>query len=187
MAVMFQSDFNDRLLPGERILWTGRPGQGLMLTRNDMFLIPLSLMWFGFTVFWTYEVTLGESAAPLFAQIWGGMFMLIGLHFVAGRFVVDAWVRRRIQYAVTDQRVLVNRSPPFGKFSAVSLAHLPEAQLNERSDRRGTIRFGPEMALFGRRQGLGTWSPALDATPQFLLIDDARRVFDIVQRAAAKP
>ena len=56
MAVMFQSDFKDRLLPGERILWTGRPGQGLMLTRNDMFLIPLSLMWFGFTVFWTYEV-----------------------------------------------------------------------------------------------------------------------------------
>ena len=133
------------------------------------------------------EATSGESAAPLFAQIWGGMFMLIGLHFVAGRFMVDAWLRRRIQYAVTDQRVLVNRSPPFGKFSAVSLAHLPEAQLNERGDRRGTIRFGPEMALFGRRQGLGTWSPALDATPQFLLIDDVRRVFDIVQRAAAKP
>ena len=182
---MFQEAFNGRLLPGERILWSGQPGQGLLFTSRDTFLIPFSLVWFGFTVFWESQVT-SQSEAPNFFVLWGAMFMCFGLYMVVGRFIVDAWLRRRINYAVTDQRVLIVRSAPFAKFVAVSLARLPEVQLSERGNGRGTIRFGQEVMMWGR-QGFGAWSPALDSTPQFLMIDNVRRVFDMIQQTGAKP
>lgn len=181
---MVQDVLSGRLLPGERIIWSGRPGQGLVLTPRDVFLVPFSLLWCGFAVFWEITAVTGRDA-PGFFVLWGAMFVCIGLYFVAGRFLVDAWLRRGMRYAVTDTRVLIARPAPFGRFTAVSLAQLPDADLSERSSGRGTIRFGPGTSMWGR-QNMGLWTPALDATPQFLMIDDARRVFDIVQKAGAR-
>jgi hypothetical protein len=36
--------------------------------------------------------------------------------------------------------------------------------------------------VFGNR-GMSSWTPALDPTPQFIAIDDVRRVFDLVQKS----
>lgn len=177
--------FSGRLLPGERVLWTGRPGQGLMLTARDTFLIPFSLAWCGFAIFWEWSV-FTSSNAPGFFLLWGAMFVVVGLYFVFGRFVVDALVRRGTHYAVTDQRVLIERSSPFEKFIAVSRAHLPEISLDERSHGKGTIRFGQQTSAWGR-QGMGEWSPALSSSPQFLMIDDVRRVFNLVQSNGSRP
>jgi hypothetical protein len=86
-------------------------------------------------------------------------------------------------YAVTDGRVLILRSGPLSKFSAMSLDQLPDTNLTENADGRGTIRFGTA-APYWAGSGFSGWTPALDSTPQFLAIDDARRVFDHIQRAA---
>lgn len=171
-----------RLLPGERIVWSGTPGQGLVLTRRDIFLIPFSLLWCGFAIFWTAGAT--GMGAPLFFTMWGAMFVCIGLYFVAGRFLVDAWVRRGTEYALTDRRALIYRPAPFSKFTAVTLSQLPDLDLIERSDGSGTIRFGQVVSAWGNR-GIGTWSPSLDPTPQFIAISDVRRVFDLVQQSSA--
>jgi hypothetical protein len=176
--------FSGRLLPGERIAWSGQPGQGPLLTPRDMYLIPFSLVWCGFAIFWEMSVASARNAS-FFFLLWGAMFICIGLYFVAGRFLVDAWVRKGMQYAVTDRRILIARPAPFGKFTAVSLTQLPAADLNESANGRGTIRFGPGPSMWGSRQGMGMWSPALDATPQFIMIDDVRRVFDLVQKSGA--
>jgi hypothetical protein len=37
------SDFADRLLKGERVIWPGQPGSGIILTARDWLLIPFSL------------------------------------------------------------------------------------------------------------------------------------------------
>ncbi|TGT22819.1 PH domain-containing protein, partial [Mesorhizobium sp. M4B.F.Ca.ET.172.01.1.1] len=88
-----------RLLSHERILWSGIPAQGLLFSGRDIFLIPFSLLWGGFAIFWTYMAT--KQGAPLFFDAWGAMFVCIGLFFVFGRFIFDAWLRQRIHYAVT--------------------------------------------------------------------------------------
>jgi hypothetical protein len=170
----------DRLLPGERVAWSGEPGQGFIFTAQDLFLVPFSLLWCGFAVFWTISAT-GEHA-PSFFTLWGMMFVCFGLYFVFGRFLVDAWLRGRIRYALTDQRVLISRAGPFPNFTAIAPDRLPDARLSERSGGRGTIRFGQQPGW--RTNQFAVWSPSLDPTPQFLAIADARAVFDLVQRSA---
>ena len=117
-------------------------------------------------IFWTVLAggrpwATGEAGrAPPVAifPLFGLLFVGAGLYFVAARFVVDAWLRGRTRYAVTDRRI--------------------------RRPRGWTIRFGPSTPLFGRAS-FGVWSPALDPTPQFLAIPDARGVFDLIRRRTA--
>jgi hypothetical protein len=123
--------------------------------------------------------------APSFFDLWGAMFICIGLYFVFGRFVVDAFIRRGMRYAVTDRRVLIARAGPFSKFTAIGLNQLPDVNLNEGRSGRGTIRFGQAASMWGNR-GMGEWTPAFDPTPQFIAIDDVHRVFDLIQRSTSQ-
>ncbi len=47
---MIDAGFTPRLERGERLLWTGQPAQGLLLTAANGFLIPFSLVWCGFVL-----------------------------------------------------------------------------------------------------------------------------------------
>jgi hypothetical protein len=152
--------FRGRLLPGERIVWSGRPAQGVLFTGRDVFLIPFSLVWCGFAIFWTVLAATGTMATGRADVAWfplfGLPFVCVGLYFVAGRFLVDAWIRSGVRYALTDRRVLIARSGPLADFTAVNLDRLPDARLSERRNGRGTIRFGQPAALWGGR-GFSTW------------------------------
>jgi hypothetical protein len=176
--------FQGRLMPGEKLVWMGSPKTGFMLTARDGFLIPFSLMWGGFAIFWEWSVLhIARGNGPdLFFDLWGVPFVLIGLYMIFGRFFVDVWARAHTAYGVTSQRILILRDGPFGKFTALAIDRLPELSLDERADGRGTIRFAAGDNIFGRRNSLSGWSPALDGTPQFLGIPDARAVFDRIQK-----
>jgi hypothetical protein len=175
-------DFTGRLLDGETVVWSGRPGQGLRFTSRDGLLIPFSLLWGGFAVFW--EVSVMQSPAPVFFRLFGAAFVLIGLYFIAGRFVADAWIRSKTLYAVTNRRILIARSQTFGSFISLNLNRLPDVELQEDATGRGTLRFGPGTPLWGYRGwgGFAMWTPALDPTPQFVAIDNAQSVFNQIQR-----
>lgn len=184
---MSVDQFTGYLMPGENLIWWGQPRQGFMLSCRDVFLIPFSLLWGGFALFW--EATVVRSGGPFFFRIWGVPFVLMGLYMIAGRFVTDVWVRRNMLYALTDQRVLIVRRRPSFKFTALNIDQLPSAELEEAGDGRGTIRFGAS-SLFGAfavssRGGFGIWSPALDPTPQLLGIEDVRNVFNQIQKLIA--
>jgi hypothetical protein len=174
--------FTSRLLSGERILWSGTPGQGLLLTEADTFAIPFSLLWCGIVIFWTIGASRTAGFGPL---LFGVIFICFGLYNLVGRFLVDAWIRRDLRYAVTNRRILIARPAPFSRFTALNLEQLSEVDLKERTNGRGTIRFGQRAPAWawGYYRGM---SPALDPTPQFLAIGDARRVFDLIQRTARR-
>ncbi len=92
------------LLPGEHLLWTGRPDPRLLLTAADAFIVLFSVLWCGFAIFWT--VGASRSAGPGFASF-GLIFVAVGLYFVFGRFIYKTLRKRVTVYGVTDQRVLV--------------------------------------------------------------------------------
>lgn len=180
-------DIQSRLLPGERILWTGAPSRGLMLTSRDAQMVPFSLFWCGFVAVWMFGA-IKASLNPVhgdrmwFFPLFGVPFVLIGLHMLIGRFFHDAWIRRRTSYAVTNQRILILRTAPTLKFTAFAIDRLPELTLEEHANGHGTIRFQPQPTMWNNRDG-SSWTPALN-TAQFLMIDDARGVFDRIQKAA---
>ena len=183
---MGPNPFAGHLLAGEKVLWSGRPWQGLMLTRRDALMIPFSLVWGGFAIFWESNVV--SMKAPLVFKLFGIPFVVIGLFLIFGRLPLDAWLRSRIHYALTDRRALILRDGAWGSFKALALDRLPETALLEGANGRGTIRFGAQATFrSGYGNGAGFWVPALDPTAQFLRIDDVRRVFAILQERSQAP
>ena len=180
-AMLNANAFNDHLMPGEAMIWSDRPAQGILLAPRDTFLIPFSLLWGGFAIFW--EMTALSSEDPMPFALFGVPFVLIGMFLIIGRFLLDAWLRTKIVYALTDRRILILRRGFWPSFDAMSLDRLPEAGLRERANGRGTIRFGAQAPLWvSQRAGFGSWIASLDPTPQFLDIADARRVFAALQQ-----
>ncbi|PYY47488.1 hypothetical protein DEI84_11055 [Curtobacterium sp. MCBD17_023] len=95
----------ERLQPGERILWVGRSDPHRMFVDADRYLIP-------FSAFFTTMVTIGlVGAARSHAHPAGiallSAFVLIGLHMLAGRFAVKRHRKRTDVYAVTTERALI--------------------------------------------------------------------------------
>lgn len=178
-SIASDGSFPARLLQGERIVWSGQPAGGLRFVARDGLLVPFSLLWGGFAVFWESRVF--ASNGPPFFLLWGVPFLLIGLYLVVGRFFVDAWVRARTRYAITNQRILIVRTGAFGKVTSISLDRLPDMQLSERPGGSGTIRFGAPAPYWAG--GWAIWTPALDPVSQFIAIENAQRVFDQIQRA----
>ena len=125
--------------PDERVLWSGRPVQGRRLERKDLMLIPFSLLWCGFAVFWTYSAW--REGAPAFMLAAGAGFVMVGLWLVFGRFGHEARKRARLRYLVTDRRVIVAREGLRPAMRSIDLDRLPELSLSENGDGTGTIRF----------------------------------------------
>jgi hypothetical protein len=173
-----------QLVAGERLLWSGQPRQGVFLRASDAFLIPFSLLWGGFAIFWEYSV-LSMGEAPLFFALWGLPFVVIGLYFIAGRFFVDAKQRANTVFGVTNQRVLIMSGLFNRKVKSVNLRTLSDISLDERANGTGTVSFGPTnpFALWGSA-GMA-WPGMPTASPAFELIPNARSVYEIVRKAQA--
>ncbi len=150
---------------------------------RDWFLIPFSLIWCGFAVFWEAMVLMSPRAPALFS-IWGVPFILIGLYLVFDRLLADAWFRTRIRYALTDRRVLIARRQPFASMTALNLARVADVRLIAGRNGCGTIAFGPPVSL-GSPHGFAGWMPALDPSPQFLHVADVQSVYALVQTRLA--
>src|SRR5690242_4285178 len=121
--------FQRYLFSGERILWSGRPKEGITFSRSDLLAVPFSLMWGGFAIYWNFGVwtsfpTTGTADDWLF-KLWGLPFLAVGLYLIAGRFFYDAWVRAHSYYAVTNERVLILRTSPTSKLTSRDIQSLP--------------------------------------------------------------
>lgn len=173
------------LRPGERLTWTGRPRSGVLFTAQDVFLIPFSLMWCGFAIFWEASVlgfgVLGGGGAPGFFALWGLPFVAVGLYFVFGRFLTDAWVRSRTLYALTSERALLLRKA-FGE-TLLSSPLDAETRVQRHGDGTGTLEFGPSVPLLMRGRSMSAWSPSLSNQVIFLHIQDFDRAYSLTSWA----
>ena len=169
------------LVSGERLLWSGQPRQGLCLRPSDALMIPFSLLWGGFAIFW--EVSVLRGGAPLFMALWGIPFVLVGLYMIAGRFVADAKVRRQTFYGLTNSRIVIVSGLFSRTVRSLELRALPEVSLREGSAGSGTVMFGRPSA-FGATAGASSWPRSSDTVaPAFDMIADARAVYNQVRSA----
>jgi len=174
------SEIERQLSSGERLVWTGQPKGGLRLRPSDAFVIPFSLLWCGFAIFW--EVSVISKSAPFFFRLWGVPFVFVGLYIVFGRFIVDARVRERTFYGLTNERIILI-SGLFGRRTkSLNLRTLSDISLTERSDGSGTITFGPTHP-FGQWFAPGSWPGAGQyAPPAFDMIDRAKEIYEVIRQ-----
>ncbi len=167
---------------GERLLWVGAPRKGLMLRAADWFLIPFSLVWGGFAIFWESAV-LGTPNAPVFMKLWGIPFVLIGLYLIVGRFFVDAKMREKTIYALTGERILIFSGIFRRESKSLTLRNIPEVPVVKARDGSGTISSGS--APFGAfAGGFAGWpGNSRMQPPQFEMIDDVAAVATPVREA----
>jgi Bacterial PH domain len=174
-----RATLENELGPQERLLWAGRPRQGFVLRAADVFLIPFSLLWGGFVVFW--EFTAVSNKAPFFFALWGVPFLLAGCYFVFGRFIADARQRAKTSYGLTNERVIIVSGVFRRNVKSLNLRTLTDVSLSERGDGSGTITFGQLPALALSMQGF-PW-PGMPVVPSFELIPDAKEVYDTLRTA----
>lgn len=168
-----------QLLPGERVLWEGRPAAGFALRAIETLLIPFSLLWGGFAVFWNYGVW--NSDAPIFFRLWGLPFLVAGFYIVAGRWFLDAYLWRCTRYVITSKRILILRNGLLSKRISLEIGNLPTLELEEKQPGIGTIRFGARSGWSGGLN-MHIWQSSLDPTPQFHRIDNVLTVYQIIDR-----
>jgi hypothetical protein len=162
---------------GERLLWTGRPGQGLKVRGVDALLIPFSIVWGGFAIFWEVTVIWFDAAPRL--HLWGIPFVAMGIYLIIGRFLWDARRRRRTVYAVTDRRVMIVERATRRRIRTVNLRAIDEVAVVERRNRSGDVVLGTPP----RRFPFGGWSEDEVQPPRLEFLPNVREVYDIVRRA----
>jgi len=174
---MENHDLEERLRrdlgPGEHVLWRGRPRQGLLLRRADWFSIPATLVWNGVMV---YVV----SHAP--SVIFAIPPVLVGLYLLIGRFLADAVLRRRMLYALTNERVWMIRRELFGVTSKSLHLRSVDLELEERPDGSGTLMLAVHGVGWVVENALpirGRYIPR----PLFDLSDSASEVFLQISKA----
>jgi len=181
------------LLSGESVLWAGRPNPNVVFHSDDWYMIPFSLLWGGFAIFWEAGV-LGywghnaKGTPSIFMAIWGIPFIVIGQYLIWGRFLYDAWLKRRTYYVVTDRRVLILQEGWKRKTSFVYLDAIPT--IEREGTENGTLWFGPKYpVLAGRGQKTRSWSRfSVGDVPVFADVEDVeslyRLVLDLRERAS---
>jgi len=177
MANKFESEIN----PGERILWSGQPYQGIVIRAADWFIIPFTLIWGGLALLFAYGMV--TEHAPLGAVLISFFFGLVGLYLIIGRFFVDALQRRNIYYALTDKRAIIISGVFTQHIKSLIIQNLPEIGVTARRNGRGTITFGsshPFAWMYGSSgfPNMGFYH----AAPSFENIADVRSVYQLVKQ-----
>ncbi|MCX6182966.1 MAG: hypothetical protein NT150_13680 [Bacteroidetes bacterium] len=126
----------------EKLLWIGIPKQGILFSWFDIFLIPFSLAWGGFAIFWEYmALQIVSEGEPFFEYIFpivGIPFVIIGFQLMIGRFFSDKRRRANTIYALTNQRVLFQQKEEIWYYK---LEDIKNINVSERKDGSGTIFF----------------------------------------------
>jgi hypothetical protein len=130
---------------GERMLWHGAPDRSRWFQPQDALLIPFSLMWGGFAIFWEVGVLSSRGARnSIIFPLWGIPFVCVGLYLIFGRLFVRRWLLAHTAYALTDRRA-ISVAPAFrgGKrVSSVWLGSYPPIDKRVGRNGRGTLWIG---------------------------------------------
>jgi hypothetical protein len=163
----------------------GKPDPTRHFTSGDWYLIPFSLVFFAFAVFWVIGATATGGPFGLF----GLPFLAIGLYNLFGRFIYKANRKRRTVYAVTTRRVLeIVRGVRGETVRATYLRSIPNISTSAATDGHGSVEFVAASPPYSQLANSGMEFFAqgrLGNGVSFYDIEDPRGVADLVERLRA--
>lgn len=162
----------------EKILWWGKPQIRPLFNSLDIFYIPASLIWLFFLI---YDFVIKE------VDVFGFIFIFVGLYFLFGRFAYKIWRKKNTLYVLTNERVIVfRRNEIVLEKSIKSIKHVNK-DIN--SNDTSTLQFGDPsvfQSLVGNT-GLDIFEKLNlydfgEYAPIFYDIQNAMEVFELVQK-----
>lgn len=128
----------DELLPGEEVLWEGRPSCYRLLRYRDIILIPFSLVWCGGVIILEILALGSQRPNSILVKLFWIPFVCIGLYMLVGRFIHMWYIRKHTWYALTSKRILILNSK-----NIVVLPYQKISYLDKRVnyEGRGTLYF----------------------------------------------
>lgn len=171
-------ELNQHLEPGGKLLWAGIPKQGILKKNSDKFMIPFSLFWGGFALFW--EFLAFKMDAPYFFKLWGIPFVLIGLYLIFGRFIYDAILRKNTLYGITKNRIIIKSGIFKISYKTIDIKTLSNFSIVEESDGAGTIILGSVIDINKLVSVTGLSSHGSYITPSLELISDVKKVYQLI-------
>jgi hypothetical protein len=169
-----QEELQKHIDANEKLIWTGQPKKGIIFRTADIFMIPFSLLWCGFAIFWFYTAI--TSGAPIFFALFGVPFVAIGLTFVFGRFIIDAKQRAHTFYGITHERIIIKSGIFKISIKSLPIKNQTEIECEEKPDGSGTINFGTKNPMMVWGNGMNWW-PGVKVTPSLDSIPEARKVY----------
>jgi hypothetical protein len=166
-------------------MWAGQPKTSVIFHKKDALLIPFSLLWGGFAVFWEAGVLgLWGSQANgrwSFGILWGIPFVLIGQYIIWGRFLYAAWLKKHTHYAVTNRRVIVVQNGWRRQMASAYIDSLPTLTKEGGLSGIGALSFVQSQPISSNSLGWGAWNAlSVGSVPAFVDIEDVDSVYRLV-------
>ncbi len=127
------------ILPGESILWKGKPEKGNIITSRELIMTPFSLFILAFSVFWEY---LALQSGQLIVIIWGLPIVGISLYMMFGRHIQTAFLRSRTFYVITNKKLIIKKGR---KITMHNSEDLPPMEVELHKNGNGSIFFYEEV------------------------------------------
>lgn len=182
--------FQPDLVRGESIEWSGQPNASVIFHQEDRRIIPFTLLWGGFAIFWFLAASgfveiFDSPTSPvthIFYMVCGMLFVLVGQYAIWGRFVYTRWKKKRTYYALTNRRALIVIHGFFGRRSS-SAWFIDLLLIDKRVQRNGIgfVSFGGPATAEAR---WGTNNPP--RPPTFDDVDNADDVYQTAIRMMEK-
>jgi hypothetical protein len=165
-----------QLSPGELLLWSGQPKQGLVFHLSDIY----SVFVLVFIAVWLTMVI--KTGAPVFFLFFAVPGVLFAVYINTARYFVNSKQRAKTYYGVTNERVIIVSGLRSREVKSLPLKFITDITIDERSDGTGTIKFGPAEPTTGLLAKFFSRGEEV-VNPSFDLIQDAKRVYEIVRNA----
>jgi hypothetical protein len=157
---------------GERLLWSGRPREGIYWRWSTTLVVLLSLFWL--LILAAVALEAESTGVVIFALL----FALRPL-FALSRPFMEATQRRDLVYGLTDQRVIVASTKDGKARQRLALSDLFRVDVDERTDGTGEVTFSmPRETVLGR-------SARRTENVVFHLQDDVAQIGALAERARA--
>lgn len=180
---MTDADLGEQLVPGEHVLWEGRPASfWYQLRPLDLLLVLFFFIWvagFGAVLFST-TTTPGRNAPPPWFFFFPMLFFAV--FFFLPRILVVLRETGSTRYVVTDRRILIHARR---RDTEVELRNLAFLEHHRGFLSGSTVYFAPRSPFESAPLGWG-WMGAASETPAFRGLRNGAEVYRTVSRARAE-